>query len=48
MFRQNFKNNLKNEIIRNKKFFSNIVTLLSKQLEYQDRLILFEEICKRL
>ena len=38
MFRQNFKNNLKNEIMRNKKFISDIFNFIEVIINFDDKL----------
>ncbi len=38
MFRRNFKNNLKNEIIRNKKTLNDIFNLIEVIIDFDDKL----------
>ncbi len=38
MFRQNFKNNLKNKIMRNKKIFNNIFNLIKVVIDFNNKL----------
>ncbi len=38
MFRRNFKNNLKNKIIRNKNFFNNMFDLIKVVINFNDKL----------
>ena len=38
MFRQNFKNNLKNEIMRDNKFISDIFNLIEVVIDFNDKL----------
>jgi len=38
MFRQDFKNNLKNEIMRNNKFISNIFNLIEVIIDFDNKL----------
>jgi len=38
MFRQNFKNNLKNEIMRNKRIFSNIFNFIKVIIDFNNKL----------
>ncbi len=38
MFRQNFKNNLKNEIMRNEKTFNNMFNLIKVIINFDDKL----------
>ncbi len=38
MFRQNFKNNLKNKIIHNKKTFNNIFNLIKVIIDFNNKL----------
>ena len=38
MFRRNFKNNLKNKIIRNNKFISNMFNLIEVIIDFDDKL----------
>ena len=38
MFRRNLKNNLKNEIMRNKKFFNNIFDFIEIIINFNDKL----------
>ncbi len=38
MFRQNFKNNLKNEIIRDEKTFNNMFNLIEVIIDFNDKL----------
>ncbi len=38
MFRRNFKNNLKNEIMRNKKFFNDMFDLIEVIIDFDDKL----------
>ncbi len=38
MFRQDFKNNLKNEIMRNKKIFNNMFNLIEIVIDFNDKL----------
>ncbi len=38
MFRQNFKNNLKNEIIRDEKTFNNMFNLIEVIIDFDDKL----------
>ncbi len=38
MFRQNFKNNLKNEIIRDEKILSDIFDLIKVIIDFNDKL----------
>ncbi len=38
MFRQNFKNNLKNKIMRNKKTFNNIFNFIEVIIDFNDKL----------
>jgi len=45
MFRQNLKNNLKNKIIRNEKFFNNIFDFIEVVINFDDKL--YERIMKK-
>ncbi len=38
MFRRNFKNNLKNKIMRNNKFISNMFNLIEVIIDFDDKL----------
>ena len=38
MFRQNFKNNLKNEIMRDNKFINDIFNLIEIVIDFDDKL----------
>ncbi len=38
MFRRDFKNNLKNEIMRNNKFISDIFDLIEVVIDFDDKL----------
>ncbi len=38
MFRQNFKNNLKNEIIHNEKTFNDMFNLIEVAINFNDKL----------
>jgi hypothetical protein len=38
MFRRNFKNNLKNEIMRDNKFISNMFNLIEVTIDFDDKL----------
>ncbi len=38
MFRQNFKNNLKNEIMRNRSFFSDIFNFIKVVIDFNNKL----------
>ncbi len=38
MFRQDFKNNLKNEIMRNKRIFNNMFNLIEIIIDFNDKL----------
>ena len=38
MFRQDFKNNLKNEIMRNSKFINNMFNLIEIIINFDDKL----------
>jgi len=38
MFRQNFKNNLKNEIMRDNKFISDMFNLIEVVIDFDDKL----------
>ncbi len=38
MFRRNFKNNLKNEIIRNEKHINNIFNFIEVIIDFNDKL----------
>ncbi len=38
MFRRNFKDNLKNKIMRNKKFFSDIFNLIKVIIDFNNKL----------
>ena len=45
MFRQDLKNNLKNEIMRDDKFFSNIFNFIEVIIDLDDKL--YEKIMKK-
>ncbi len=45
MFRQNLKNNLKNEIIRNKKIFNDIFNFIKVIIDFNDKL--YERVIKK-
>ncbi len=38
MFRRDFKNNLKNEIMRNKRIFNNMFNLIEIVIDFNDKL----------
>ncbi len=45
MFRRNFKNNLKNEIMRDEKFISDIFDLIEVVIDFDDKL--YERVIKK-
>ncbi len=45
MFRQNFKNNLKNEIMRNDKFINDIFNLMEVVINFNNKL--YKKIIKK-
>ncbi len=45
MFRRNFKNNLKNEIMRDKKIFNNMFDLIEVIINFDDKL--YEKVIKK-
>jgi len=45
MFRRNFKNNLKNEIIRDKKTLNNMFDLIEVVIDFNDKL--YEKVIKK-
>ena len=45
MFRQNFKNNLKNKIIRDEKILNDIFNLIEVVIDFNDKL--YEKVIKK-
>jgi len=46
MFQQDFKNNLKNKIIRNKRIFNNIFDLIEVAIDFDDKL--YKKVIKKI